>query len=329
MTRAGLQFAACFLVVACALTAAPVEAQTSKPAPAAQTWTPPRTADGQPDIQGMWNNIGAFYAPLQRPAKLGEKSTYTDEELRAILQESVDTKIESADAGLGAGPAHWYEPKKEATDYSVNWLIKDPADGRLPAMTPWAKEKLSFVRQHEWDSWEFFDPGDRCIFRGILGNMLPTFYNNGKQIVQAPGYVVIFSEMIHDARVIPLDGRPHLDSRIGTWQGDGRGRWEGTTLIVETTNFRGRDLIRNLGVYSDNLRIIERFTPVGPDRLNYEVTIEDPKVYTKPWTIAFPFKRDNEYRIFEYACHEGNYAVPHALSGARAQEKGVPAPKTP
>jgi hypothetical protein len=189
-------------------------------------------------------------------------------------------------------------------------------------------EKLSAVRQREYDSWEYFDPGDRCIFRGILGNMLPTFYNNGKQILQIPGYVVILSEMIHDARIIPLDGRPHVADRIRTWQGDGRGRWDGNTLIVDTANFRANDVMRNLGVQSESLRIVERFTPAGPNRLNYEVTVDDPKVYTAPWTIAFPFERDNEYRIFEYACHEGNYAVPNSLSGARAQEKRPDVKKT-
>jgi len=323
MTRQVCRFSGAAVAIVCAvLMPAQASAQTSKGG--ASSWTPPRTPDGQPDIQGMWNSESSFYAPLQRPAKLADKATLTDAELKAVLQESVNSKIENADAGLGAGPAHWYEPKKEKTNYAVNWLIKDPADGRLPAMTASAKEKLAYVRAREYDSFEYFDPGDRCIFRGILGNMLPTFYNNGKQILQVPGYVLIFNEMIHDARVIPIDGRPHVGSSIRLWQGDARGRWQGNTLVIETTNFRATDIMRALGLNSDQLRIVERLTPVGPNTLNYEVTIEDPAVYTRPWTAAFPFERDNSYRIFEYACHEGNYAVPNSLSGARAQEKQTP-----
>lgn len=307
------------LLASALLTSSTIQGQSAKAA--AGTWTPPRTPDGQPNIQGMWNSEGSFYAPLQRPAKLGEKRNFSDEELRAVLQESVDNKLENSNQGVGAGPLHWYEPKKEKTNYSVNWLIKDPADGRLPAMTPWATERLAHARARQYDSWEYFDPGDRCIFRGILGNMLPTFYNNGKQILQVPGYVIIFNEMIHDARIIPLDGRPHASPALRSWQGDARGRWQGNTLTVETTNFRPTTVMRNLGLNSDQLRVVERFTPVGPNTISYEVTIEDPVVYAKPWTVAFPFERDNGYRIFEYACHEGNYAVPNSLSGARAEEK--------
>jgi hypothetical protein len=268
----------------------------------------------------MWNNTASFYAPLQRPAKLGEKLNVTDDDLKAVLQESVETKIQNADRGVGAGPAHWYEPRPDQVDYKVHWLVKDPKDGRIPAMTPWAKETISRVRQHEFDSWEYFDPGDRCIFRGILGNMLPTFYNNGKQIIQIPGYVVIHTEMIHDARIIPLNAPPPPPN-VRSWQGIPRGRWEGQTLIVESTNFRPNDVMRNIG--SERLRTIERFTRVGPNTLNYEVTIDDPKVYTAPWTIAFPFERDNNYQIFEYACHEGNRAVPNMLTGARAEEQAA------
>ena len=310
MTRQVCRFSGAALAVACAVLApASAPGQTSKGG-AANNWTPPRLPDGQPDIQGMWNSESSFYAPFQRPTKLGDKATLTDAELKAVLQESVNSKIENADSGVGAGPAHWYEPKKEKTNYAVNWLIKDPADGRLPAMTASAKEKLAFVRAREYDSWEYFDPGDRCIFRGILGNMLPTFYNNGKQILQVPGYVLIFNEMIHDARVIPIDGRPHVGAGIRLWQGDARGRWQGNTLVVETTNFRATDIMRNLGLNSDKLRIVERLTPVAPNTLNYEVTIEDPEVYARPWTAAFPFERDNSYRIFDTRATKGTTRCP-------------------
>jgi len=151
--------------------------------------------------------------------------------------------------------------------------------------------------------------------------MLPTFYNNGKQIVQAPGYVALMSEMIHDVRVIPTDGRRHVASAVRSWTGDSRGRWEGNALIVETTNFAPQDVLRGIRLQSDSLTMTERFTMLDADTLMYRATIDDPKVYTRPWTIEFPFKRDKEYRMFEYACHEGNHAVEGILRGARAQEK--------
>jgi hypothetical protein len=177
------------------------------------------------------------------------------------------------------------------------------------------------VRAHATDSHEFLDPGDRCVTRGILGMMLPTFYNNGKEIVQAPGYVALMSEMIHDVRVIPTDGRRHVAPAVRSWTGDSRGRWEGNALIVETTNFAPQDVLRGIRLQSDSLTMTERFTMVDGNTLIYRATINDPKVYTRPWTIEFPFKRDKEYRMFEYACHEGNHAVEGILRGARAQEK--------
>jgi hypothetical protein len=172
---------------------------------------------------------------------------------------------------------------------------------------------------------------DRCITRGVPGSMFPAGYNNAYQILQVPGYVVILYEMIHDARIIPLDGRPHLPSGIRLWMGDSRGRWEGDTLVVETANFLDRGWIatssaagRMKGVpTSDALHVVERFTRVDAETIEYEVTIEDPNVYTRPWTVAMPLTRDPGYQIFEYACHEGNRAVENVLGGARAQEKAA------
>jgi len=304
------------LVVAAA---APSLAQ-SKGQGTPSNWTPPRTADGQPDIQGMWNNIDSFFTPYERPAELRGKENLPEAEVKAILEKLARGREEAQDAGTGAGPTHWYEYKAGHLEVATS-LITAPSDGRVPAMTPSAKEQVSAIRARGDESYSTMETGERCLSRGLLGNMLPTNYNNGKLILQTPGYVVILSEMIHDARIIPVDGRPHIGSSIGQWMGDARGRWEGNTLIVETTNFNVKAPVRRINLQTDHLKTIERFTVVDPNTLRYEVTIEDPTVYTSPWTIAFPYRRDNEYTIFEYACHEGNYAVPNTLSGARAQER--------
>ena len=200
----------------------------------------------------------------------------------------------------------------------------DPPDGRVP-LTPEA-EAARDRNLTNVDSYEFMSPWDRCITRGP-GHDVSAGYNNAYQIVQTPGYVAIVHEMIHEARIIPVDGRPHLDTSIRSWTGDSRGRWDGNTLVVETTNFNGKGWIatnaasgRIRGVpHSDALRLVERFTRVDADTIAYEVTIDDPKVYTRPWTVAIPLNRDDSYQIFEYACHEGNKAVEHVLRGARAE----------
>lgn len=281
----------------------------------------PRTADGHPDLQGLWNSIDAFLTPLERPSKLAGKDSVSDEEASEVLRQEAQKKIDGAlTVGVGSYGREWYEYKEGNISGQLS-LVVDPPDGRIPPLTPWGREKADYVRAHATDSHEFLDPGDRCVTRGILGMMLPTFYNNGKQIVQAPGYVALMSEMIHDVRVIPTDGRRHVAPAVRSWTGDSRGRWEGNALVVETTNFAPRDVLRGIRLQSDRLTMTERFTMVDADTLIYRATIDDPKIYTRPWTIEFPFKRDKEYRMFEYACHEGNHAVEGILRGARAQEK--------
>ena len=304
-----------WLVLSTAIASAGAQARTS----GAKTWVPARTPDGQPDIQGLWNSIDSFFTPFQRPAKVAGKEQISEEELKAVLEEEAERKLEAADRGVGAYGHEWYEYRRSQMGSALS-LIVQPPDGRLPPMTPWAKEKTAFMRAHSNESYEFLDPGDRCISRGILGMMLPTFYNNGKLILQSPGYVTIVSEMIHDARIIPLDGRPHPAPNAGSWEGDSRGRWEGRTLVVDTTNFSAHDTLRNIGIQTEKLHIVERFTLADRDTLTYQITIDDPSVYTAPWTIQFPFRRESDYRMFEYACHEGNYAVPNMLRGARSEE---------
>ena len=291
---------------------------------AAQTpdpgWEPPRTAGGQPDIQGLWNNIGAFFVPFERPRELDGREEVSADELQAVLEAQAEQKVAAADSGTGAGPLHWYEFGATEQPGTSPSLVIDPPDGRLPALTPFGSQRREYYQVHRHDAAETIAPSDRCVSRGLMGKMLPTFYNNGKLILQAPGYVVIFSEMIHNARIIPLDGRPRIDGNIQLWEGDARGRWEGNTLIVETTNYRDMGEMRGSDLHTAALRTVERFTVVDPETIAYEARIDDPETFTGEWTVAFPFKRDPSYQIFEYACHEANYSVPHMLSGARAEE---------
>ena len=299
----------------------------------AKAYTPPKTAWGDPDLQGMWP--GELRAPMQRPANFGERATLTDEEFaqreaQSKKQAAVDSEeFAKKDAAVTINPpAYWVERGKPSRQTS---LIVDPPNGRMPPMTPEGK-KLVAETPAEWrgvaNSWTDLSLYYRCITRGVVGTMMPSAYDNGNQILQTPGYVVIRQEMIHEARVIPLDGRPHPGPSIRMYMGDSRGHWEGNTLVVETTNFTDRTSIGGNGVAyngeggrnSDALRLTERFTRVGPEQLRYEVTIDDPKIWTKPWTMSIPFQLDNHYELHEYACHEGNYAMKDILSGARAEE---------
>jgi hypothetical protein len=298
-------------------------------------WTPPKTAWGDPDLQGVWpGNMGI---PMQRNAALGDRTTLTDEEFakkqeQAKKQAQADSESTAAsDSKPGIGPpSYWTERGKPTRQAS---LIIDPPDGRLPALTPEAEKYRKETRlPGEWrgkaDSWEDLNIYYRCISRGLLGSVIPVVYNNGNQILQAPGYVVFRNEMIHESRVIPLDGRPHVGRDIHMYMGDSRGHWEGNTLVVETTNFTDKDAIGSNGAgypgdpgyHSDQLQVIERFTRTGPKNLDYKVTVVDPRTWTKPWTILIQLEKDDNYQILEYACHEGNYAMGDILSGAREAE---------
>jgi hypothetical protein len=228
--------------------------------------------------------------------------------------------------GVSIGPPlYWQDrgkPNKQAS------LVVDPPSGRIPPLTAEAQKlaagRAAARRGHgPADSYEDRSSWERCITRGVVGTV-PTGYNNGSEILQKPGLVVLRIEMIHEARLIPLDGRPHLPPGIRSYNGDSRGHWEGNTLVVETTNFTDKNNINGTPV-SDALRLVERFTRVAPDTVNYEVTIDDPKTWTSPWKMAFPLQHENGYRIYEYACHEANYFMYDALTGARAEEKAAAA----
>ena len=190
-------------------------------------------------------------------------------------------------------------------------------------MTELARDSVRYYRDHLHDVAANMEGGDRCLSRGVFGMMMPTAYNNGKLFVQTEDHIIIHSAMIHNARVIPVAAGNHVHTNITQWEGDPRGRWEGNTLIVESANFKAVGNLRAPGSRApqhEGRRMVERFSFVDENTLNYELTVDDPETYAEPWTVAFPYKRDNEYQQFEYACHEGNWAVPNSLSGARAQE---------
>jgi len=319
-----------------ALAQTPATSPAAKPAAkvaSSKAWTQPKTPWGDPDIQGMWP--GAWGIPLQRPKNLGTRATLTDEELAqreaaAAKQAAADRQeFATGQERIGIGPpSYWTERGHPAKQTS---LIIDPPDGQIPALTPEAKAR-TLATPAEWkgvaNSWEDLNLYYRCITRGVIGTMLPAVYDNGNQIVQAPGYVVIRQEMIHETRVIPLDGRPLVVQTIREYMGYARGHWEGNTLVVETTNFTGKTSIGSNGVsyngqgghHTESLKLIERFTRVDANTLNYQATIDDPNTWTKPWTFLLPLERDDNYGFFEYACHEGNYAMKDILSGARQME---------
>ncbi len=306
----------------------------------ARTYSPPRTPWGDPDLQGKWPSTDMVGVPMQRDPKLGTRNVLTEEEFaqrqvqaaRQAAQDEADFDLETATSTPGGDvggpvspPPHWLERGKPQYQAS---LVVDPPDGRTPPLAPEAQQRqteLAAARKGRGPADSYTDRSlyDRCITRGIAGSILPVIYNNGNEIVQAPGLVVIRNEMIHEARIVPLDGRPHPNANIKTWMGDSRGRWDGDTLVVETTNFDPRTSGINVnggGRVSDALTVTERFTRISPDLIRYSMTGNDPKTWTRPWTIESPLKRDDNYGFYEYACHEGNYAMFNILSGARADE---------
>jgi hypothetical protein len=336
MKRQFLQAASTLALAAVpfAFTAERVFAQSASIAPATKKWEPARNPWGDPDLQGTWTSDDCIGTPLNRPEKLGEKLYLTEEEVaqrqNQLTRQRDNDKQEfvAADQRVGTGPpSHWGERARRPCKQSS--LIVDPPNGRMPELLPEAKARPipegAGVNNPKADSWEDFSYYIRCISRGVTGSIFPVIYGNGQQIVQAPGYVTILQEMVHEARVIPLDGRPHASAKIRSYMGDPRGHWEGSTLVVETTNFLGnRTGIGGNGggtPTSDALTLTERYTPVSPSEMRYEVTIDDPKTFTRPFKVAFPLTQEPGYQNFEYACHEGNYAMFDSLSGARAKER--------
>jgi len=311
------------LSVVVASGSSPASAQTPSSGAKAAKWQQPKTPWGDPDMQGIWNNVTA--TPLERPKELGEKSLLTDTEAQEYEQQIADRRAKAeARPHTGYAASIWFETSQSLSERRTSLLVEPPG-GRLPALTPDAQKAADKQAERRKaspaDGWEDRGPYERCITRGLPGAMMPGFYNHNYQILQTPGYVAIVVEMIHDARIIPMDGRSHLGSGISQWLGDSRGRWEGNTLVVETTGLRDVDL-RNAAVFGTSAkgRVVERFTRVAPEEMSYTVTMEDPSTFTQTWTASIPMKKV-EGPLYEYACHEGNYGLPNILSGHRQEER--------
>jgi hypothetical protein len=316
-------------LVLASLAGAPVAGQTAAPqtksvtkATAPRNWTPPRTSWGDPDLQGQWNSQTS--TPLERPltGPLAGKDALSEEEAETLESKHLDQFDSAPRAGdPGTYNAFW---RDSGTALARTSLIVDPPDGRVPALTPEAQkredaERAERSKRGPADSYEDFSSWTRCISRGWNG--IGSDYSSNYQIFQAPGYVVVFQELIHEPRVIPLDGRAHLPGSVKQWMGDSRGHWDGNTLVVETTNF---DPKTNFRGSRDTLHLIERYTRIAPDKIDYQFTVDDPKTFTRPFTVSRPMTRETGgILVFEYACHEGNYAMPNMLKGARAQEKAA------
>jgi len=309
----------------------PVVGQAPSAAPrtngtAAKPYVAPRTPDGQPDLQGFWTN--STYTPLERPNNV-TKEFYTPEELVAAIKQAIDR--ESAQTTPGTTADVHYDFTQFGLDRSQSTLarnlrtslIVNPENGKLPPLSPEGQKRAAERAEAEkrigrWDSAESNQLDDRCLIMAGAGPpMLDAGYNSNYHIVQAPGNVMILTEMIHDVRVIPLDGRPQPHASVRQWMGISRGRWEGETLVVETTNFNGKNPFRGS---SENMHVTERFTRVADDALLYRFTVEDPATWTRAWTAESPMKK-TKGPLFEHACHEGNYGLYNTLVGARLEEK--------
>jgi len=338
-----------FVIVSWTAVAGQAPSGTAKPKPAktpppAKAWSAPRTPWGDPDLQGVWND--ATSTPLQRPGGIGDQQVLRDEEVAGFQDDLAYTLTRDRRDG---GPEvdvnrayneHWMDARrlKITADHRTS-LVIDPPDGRIPPTVPLTPEKQK-ARAARAAAVARFNAGlpnehqemslpVRCIIRTDSPPYLPTIYNNDFQIFQSPGYVVIAPEMIHSARIIPLDSRPHLAPTLRQWLGDTRGRFEGQTLVIETTNFRSDEGVIFGDANPATYRITERFTRVDADTINYEFTVEDPMTWTRPWTARIPWtKIDPAEQMYEYACHEDNYDIVHLLAGARTREKnGETAPQ--
>jgi hypothetical protein len=301
------------MIVVLSLGAIPAAGQISKA---------PRTPDGRPDLQGLWNNT--TLTPLERPRNLAGKEFFTEEEAAEYERAIVQNREQGPNDGVSdvADPKVWWERAIRVVPNRRTSLIVDPSDGRIPSLTPEAQKRMAEARaasrQHPADGPADRSLQERCLLSPTSGPpMLPGPYNNNYQIVQTPDYVMIAIEMIHDVRIIPLDGRPHLSPILRKWLGDSVGHWEDNALVVDTTNFTDQTHFRG----SDrNLHLIERFTRTGPETILYQFTVDDPTAFTKPWTVELPMTR-TPGPMYEFACHEGNFALERMLSIARQTEK--------
>lgn len=298
-------------------TAKATKASTTKP------WTPSKTPWGDPDLQGVWTTDDMLSVPMERPEQFAGRAELTDEEF-AERSKRDQQALERNKAAVGA-----FRGDVGSRTFRQTSRVIEPADGRIPPTTPLAQQRMAarqYARSNVPSSWTDRSLYDRCITRGVFGSTLPVIYGNGSQIFQTPNYVVINYEMVHDTRIVPLDGRPHVGSNVKTYLGDARGHWEGNTLVIETTNFldnkTGAGVNGGGAPTSDALKLVERFTRVEAG-LQYEASIDDPKTFTRPWKIGMTLTTQPGYQILPYECHEGNLAMADVLSAARAYDKAA------
>jgi hypothetical protein len=342
--------AALAIVAAAALTAGRVAGQSAAPASngvPASTYKVPKTPWGEPDLQGTFNGNDLQGIPMQRAESVGTRYLLNDDEFRQRVAQrdqnlandnSDEFSLERAEefearfgtvGGAVSPPPHWLERAKNVS--RVASFVIEPANGRIPPLTPEAlkaqqeRQQAQAARRRvlngiEADWTTDRSNYDRCISTGVLNSITPKIYNSGNRIVQGPGWLAFSNEMIHETRVIPTDGRKNVSGAISSWMGSSVGHWEGDTLVVETRNVKPESPINGQPLSSEGV-LIERFTLADANTLDYRMTVNDPKVYTAPWTLRLPFPREDDYGFFEYACHEGNYAMSNLLRGSRTEEQ--------
>ena len=299
----------------------------------AQDYIVPRTADGQPDLSGLWTND--TITPIERPASMQGREFLSEDEIAAMeanlarRREEADNNIEvTAGGNIGGYNQVWLDSGDTVLSTGQTSMIVDPPNGRAPIRESAAAERDYYFANIE-DDYIYHTVWDRCLTRGVPGSMLPAGYNNAYRFIQTPDTFTIVHEMIHDVRVIHLDKGAHIDNKVKLYMGDSIAHWEGDTLVVETTNYNDRGMIassaaggRLKGVpVTEDLHVVERFTRVSAGTIMWSATVTDPEIYTQPFTISMPLTRDDEYVMYEYACHEGNYAIPNILSAGRAKER--------
>ncbi len=299
----------------------------------AQDYVPPRLANGQPDLQGIWTND--TITPIERPASLGDREFLTEDEIAAMEQGIADRRenadnniVVEAGGSIGAYNQIWLDSGDTVLSTGQTSMIVDPPNGRAPIRESALAERDFYFANVE-NHYIYHTVWDRCITRGVPGSMLPAGYNNAYRFIQTEDTFTIVYEMIHDVRTIDLTKTEHIDDNVKLWMGDSIARWEGDTLVIETKNFNDRGMIANSSAggrlkgvpASDNLHVVERFTRVSDSTILWEARVTDPENFSSPFTISMPLTRDDEYIMYEYACHEGNYAIPNILSAGRAKER--------
>jgi hypothetical protein len=290
----------------------------------AKEWTPPRTPWGDPDLQGSYNNNNEYATPLERPAQYAGKTArdLTPAEVAEARRLAQQRMIAGLPNGDVRGPDDWWLQNLDVSKRSRLWSIVDPPDGKIPALTPAGQVRAAARVRSSFIGGPFDGPEDlnfleRCITKGVPGAMIPSMYSNNYEILQTPGFVTIRYELLHEMRIVPLDGRAHIGSKIRQHLGDSRGHFEGATLVVETTNFKQASAYRNAD--ASTLRVVERFTRRSPDVVEWSATLYDPNTWTQPWTMAMDLTRDPTGLLF-YECHENNYGLRNILSAARAED---------